>query len=111
MVLDRATQLLSIWANGVFLASASTATVGAMAAAIDVTLGRYATSGYYFTGMLSDPLSFRRALSAAEIACLADPSNAMLSGWIQENRRRTYFVPAAAAGGNRRRRILTSGAA
>lgn len=57
---------------------------------------RTALSQYWF-GQLSDMLIWARALSAAEIAALADPSNVMLSGLLLPPRR--WLFSAAAAGG------------
>jgi hypothetical protein len=53
------------------------------------------TSGDSVDGRVSDFGIWSGALSVSKIACLADPSNVMLSGLIPEPRRRIF--PAAAA--------------
>jgi len=50
----------------------------------------------FVIGKLSDPLIYSRALSAAEIAQLADPSNVMLSGLILPPKRRIWAAVTAA---------------
>ena len=60
-------------------------------------------------GLLADPMIYNRALSDAEIARHADPSNVDLDGMIQAIRpRRVFYAPTT---GNRRRRLLLCGAA
>ena len=60
-------------------------------------------------GSICDPMAYNRALSDAEIARLADPSNVDLDGMIQRVPSRRYFY--APSTGNRRRRLLLCGAA
>ena len=50
-----------------------------------------------FLGIMADTCLWSRALSAAEINMLADPSNVMLSGAIREPRPRRSFVGQVAA--------------
>jgi hypothetical protein len=58
-------------------------------------------------GLTSSVMRWNRALSGAEIAALADPSNALLSGLILPVWKRVYAAAAAAPpAGNRRRRVL-----
>lgn len=56
----------------------------------------YTTSGFAdsngITAMITDPMIYNRALSPAEIADLADPSNVYLSGLIKGRPRTTYFI-------------------
>ena len=50
-------------------------------------------ANYSWGGVFSDVLVHRRNLSQSEISDLANPSNVMLSGMLQEVTRKTYFVP------------------
>jgi hypothetical protein len=74
----------------------------------------YGTTNVW-TGRLTDPLAFTRALSSSEIAQIADPSNVMLSGLILPPRRRLWAVPAAAPAGfkaawlNKQNRVIGGG--
>lgn len=53
----------------------------------------YGGEDRYRTGSVADSLLFDRALSANEIADLADPSNVYLSGLIEGRPRVSYFLP------------------
>jgi hypothetical protein len=52
--------------------------------------------GLPYPGTMTDPVIYNRALSAAEISALADPSNVMLSGLILPPRRRLWAVSGGA---------------
>jgi hypothetical protein len=83
------------------------------------TFGARSTDGStysgYFTGKISDPMIWSRALSPSEIRLLADPSNVMLSGLIVPPRRRFWGIetggatPTFKAAWARNRNILIGG--
>jgi hypothetical protein len=108
---------INVWLPYAFTASGTSAVLyqagiaypKTLAAAFNLALS--VGSGLLLTSAshLSDICVWNRALSAAEIAALADPSNVMLSGLLLPPRRR-IFAAAAAATGNRRRRVLCTGA-
>jgi hypothetical protein len=63
---------------------------------IPVKIGNALTNAVPWLGFLSDVCVWGRALSAAEIQQLADPSNAMLSGLILPPKRRLWAAVTAA---------------
>ena len=58
----------------------------------------------------SDPMIYNRILSPAEIQVLANPSDAMLGGFLMYPKRRFYVAGVAAPTTNRRRRFIALGA-
>lgn len=116
--LNGATDVLSgVWYHGAVTRRAGTLTIyldgiadgtAASSAAIngtnDINIGRREFPGFpdSFIGSLSDPLIYSRALSPAEIAWLADPTNRLVQG-------RDGVVGRVV--GNRRRRTIICGRA
>ena len=79
------------------------------------TVSRIATNeagASYLRGHLADLMVYKRVLSSAEIAHLADPSNVMLSGLILPPRRRVFLSAGAPpTGGLLRHRGMAGGMA
>jgi hypothetical protein len=87
--------VMRVYKNGREIGTSVTATGVLQAAATFYVNRSYAGNENCIS---CDPLIYNRAISASEIAQLADPSNVMLSGLILPPRRRLWAVPAAPSG-------------
>jgi hypothetical protein len=88
-----------LYANGHFLAEgAATITFTNTQSLQDIHIGNLVARNRAIEGDIGDVMFYRRALAAAEVRQLADPSNVMLSGLIKTPSRRLWVVPSDIVG-------------
>jgi len=96
LAMTRRSGVWTLYVNGVLSQSVSPADMAALLTTDYIVLGGLRTDYPNSTGCQADHLLYSRAISSSEIACLANPANAMLGGLLMPPKRKVFAGMAIA---------------